>query len=74
MVVLVTGRATDRHKRPGVSRERRISDEGLERLERQLIEGRDISAMVLRQWIRRYGEAARELLRRYDRYTSALDE
>ena len=51
---------------PGVSRDERISDEGLQRLERQLQSGARISAMVLRQWVKRYGDDARELLQRYD--------
>jgi hypothetical protein len=51
---------------PGVTREARISDEGLRRLEKQLQTGAPISVMVLRQWIRRYGEDARQLLSRYD--------
>lgn len=50
---------------PGVSRDARISDEGLLRLERQLQSGARISAMVLRQWIKRYGDDAHDLLRRY---------
>ena len=52
---------------PGVSRENRISDEGLRRLEAQLQRGGQISDTVLAQWIRRYGDAARELVRRYGR-------
>lgn len=51
---------------PGVSRQNRISDEGLERLEKQLSSGVKISQPVLAQWVRRYGEAARLILRRYD--------
>jgi hypothetical protein len=50
---------------PGVSREQRISDEGLARLEKQLKLGIKINAQVLRQWIRRYGSAARDLLKKY---------
>ena len=49
---------------PGVSRDARISVEGLQRLERQLKAG-TISKVVLEQWIRRYGDAARELIERY---------
>lgn len=51
---------------PGVSRQTRISDEGLERLEKQLSAGVKISRLVLAQWVRRYGEEARVVLRRYD--------
>lgn len=50
---------------PGVSREQRISDEGLARLEKQLKLGIKINAQVLRQWVRRYGGAARDLLKKY---------
>jgi len=58
---------------PGVSREQRISDEGLARLEKQLTSGVNVSAMVLKQWIKRYGDAARELLKKHDKYTDELD-
>lgn len=50
---------------PGVSREKRISDEGLARLETQLQRGMKISSQVLLQWIKRYGEDARVLLKDY---------
>lgn len=50
---------------PGVSREKRISDEGLARLEIQLQRGMKISSQVLQQWIKRYGEDARVLLKDY---------
>lgn len=50
---------------PGVSREKRISDEGLARLENQLKLGIKINVQVLQQWIRRYGDAARVLLKKY---------
>lgn len=49
---------------PGVSREDRISEEGMARLEKQLRRG-NISAAVLKQWIKRYGEDARALIGRY---------
>lgn len=52
---------------PGVSREKRISDEGLARLEKQLKLGINIKAEVLQQWVRRYGDDARELLKKYHR-------
>lgn len=47
---------------PGVSREQRLGDEGLQRLEQQLKSGRPPSAQVLQQWVRRYGEAAEKLI------------
>jgi len=51
---------------PGVSREQRISEEGLKRLEKQLSLGVRINTDVLKQWVRRYGDAARKLLKKYD--------
>ena len=51
---------------PGISREQRISEEGLKRLEKQLRLGIRINTDVLKQWIRRYGDTARELLKKYD--------
>lgn len=50
---------------PGITRENRISDEGLKRLEIQLKGNRRPSQQVLEQWIKRYGEAAQELIDRY---------
>jgi hypothetical protein len=58
---------------PGVARAERISAEGLERLEKQLQSGVNISTVVLSQWIRRYGDPARRLIRKYNRYHKALD-
>ena len=52
---------------PGVSRDKRISDEGLARLEKHLKLGTKINAQVLQQWVRRYGDGARELLKKYNR-------
>ena len=57
---------------PGVSREARISDEGLQRLERHLAAGTNMSDMVLAQWVRRYGEAGRSVVRRHGRYHEDL--
>ena len=51
--------------RPGVSRNNRLSEEGLIRLQKQLANGAAISQPVLDQWIRRYGHDARELIERY---------
>jgi hypothetical protein len=59
---------------PGVSRETRISDEGLKRLENQLASGVNISDHVLAQWIRRYGEPARRLIRRYGRDDESFEQ
>lgn len=59
---------------PGVTRDERISEEGLQRLEAHLKSGARIGDAVLAQWIRRYGEAARELLKKYDCYTPGLEE
>lgn len=52
---------------PGVSRENRISDEGLARLDKQLQRGIKISRAVLGQWIKRYGDDARVIIDRYKR-------
>lgn len=59
--------------RPGVSRQDRLSDEGLTRLEKQLDSGVNISPKVLEQWIKRYGNAAREIINNYKRYRSKPD-
>ena len=56
---------SNRRHTPGVSRPERLSDEGLARLEKQLAAGVRISAVVLDQWIRRYGDAAREIIARH---------
>ncbi len=48
--------------KPGVSRQHRISDEGLQRLQKQLSSGVSISQQVLAQWVRRYGDAARNII------------
>ncbi len=55
------------HKKslPGISRENRISEEGLKRLRIQLESGRKISKPVLNQWIQRYGEKAIQLMNEY---------
>jgi len=51
---------------PGVSREQRIAEEGLQRLKRQLQSGIRISDMVLQQWEKRYGDEARIIIQRYN--------
>jgi len=51
---------------PGISRENRISDEGLKRLKKQLQSGSRISKPVLDQWVQRYGEKALQLLNEFD--------
>lgn len=58
---------------PGVSRQERISNEGLQRLEKQLARGVKINAPVLAQWIRRYGEPAREIIKQHNQYSAELD-
>lgn len=55
----------NRTPEPGVSRDNRISDDGLLRLQKQLDEGRKISRVVLAQWVKRYGEPARAMLEKY---------
>ena len=59
--------------RPGVSRQDRLSDEGLARLEKQLDSGVNISTLILEQWIKRYGNAAREIINKYKRGRSKPD-
>ena len=58
---------------PGVSREDRISDEGLQRLENHLQNGSRMNPMILKQWIKRHGEPARQLIKEYDQYHSDMD-
>ncbi len=50
---------------PGVTREQRISDEGLQRLEKHLKSGAKISQQVLQQWVKRYGNAATLIIDKY---------
>jgi hypothetical protein len=50
---------------PGIQRTNRIADQGLVRLKRQLETGARPSKLVLAQWIRRYGDRARDLLSGY---------
>lgn len=57
---------------PGVSRNERISAEGLQRLEKQLASKQRIGAIVLTQWIKRYGEPARNLIKKYACYTDDM--
>lgn len=64
---------TSRKPNPGVSREERISDAGLQRLEAHLAQGAKIGDAVLKQWIVRYGDAARRLLKHYDCYHEGLE-
>ena len=56
--------------KPGVSRSERLSGEGLKRLEIQLQRGARISEAVLRQWEKRYGEAALVLIKKYSKVRS----
>ena len=63
----------DNKPRPGITREARIDAEGLQRLERHLQRGARIGPVVLAQWIKRYGDAARELLRKYGQYDDKLE-
>ncbi len=64
----------DKKPSPGVSRQDRLSDEGLARLEKQLESGLNISGQVLAQWIKRYGDAARKIIIRHDRYRPEFDD
>ena len=58
---------------PGVSRDERLSNEGLQRLEKQLASGVRVNTPVLAQWIRRYGDEARQIIKRHGQYTVELD-
>jgi hypothetical protein len=55
----------DKKPVPGVSRSERLSNEGLTRLENQLKAGVNVSPMVLAQWIKRYGEPAVTIIKKY---------
>jgi hypothetical protein len=59
---------TNKKPEPGITRESRISQEGLQRFERQLQSGAAMSDVVLAQWIKRYGAPVVALLQRYGRY------
>ena len=59
---------------PGITRADRLSDEGMARLQKQLSSGARMSDTVLAQWIRRYGDPAREQIREHGRYTAEFDE
>ena len=61
------------HPIPGVSRTDRLSEEGLQRLEHHLRLGTAMQEAVLAQWIRRYGDPARAIIRRYGRYRPEFD-
>ena len=64
---------TKTNRTPGVSRGARLSDEGLQRLEKRLASGIRLNTPVLAQWIHRYGEAAREIIQRHGQYSAELD-
>lgn len=59
---------------PGVSRQQRFCEEGLQRLHRQLTGGAAMTDQVLAQWIKRYGDAARDIIRHANRYRDAFDD
>lgn len=59
---------------PGVSRQQRLTEEGLQRLHKQLSGGAAMTDTVLAQWIRRYGDAARDIIRHANRYHDAFDD
>ena len=59
---------------PGISREHRLSDEGLQRLEKQLESGAGISQQVLAQWIKRYGEHALKIIKKHGHYSPSIDK
>ena len=59
--------------RPGISRQNRLSDEGLRRLKKQLQSSAGISEQVLAQWIRRYGKDAEVLILESGRKLPSID-
>lgn len=61
-----------RKPEPGVSRGDRLSAEGLQRLERQLVSSMRVADPVLLQWVRRYGNTAISLIERHGRMTPEL--
>ena len=63
----------NRKQSPGVSRENRISDDGLQRLDKQLGSGIKVSPQVLAQWIRRYGEPAIKIIKKHGLYKPEMD-
>ncbi|MGD2119631.1 MAG: hypothetical protein PVG66_14835 [Chromatiales bacterium] len=52
-------------RQPGISRSQRVSEEGLQRLERQLTSGARLAPEILAQWVKRYGKPAQELIEQY---------
>lgn len=64
---------TNNKPTPGVSRGDRINNEGLERLEKQLARGVKIARPVLAQWIKRYGEPARQIIKKHGLYSSEFE-
>jgi hypothetical protein len=64
---------TQEHPIPGISRAERLSDEGLQRLENHLSLGTGMSESVLAQWIRRYGDPARAIIKRHGQYRPEFD-
>ena len=64
---------TNNKPTPGVSRGNRIYNEGLERLEKQLARGVKIARPVLAQWVKRYGDSARHIIKKYGLYCSEFD-
>ena len=59
-------------RRPGISRDNRISDDGLQRLEKHLQRGGHISHTVNAQSTRRSRDPAREIIRGAGRYHDDL--
>ena len=64
---------TDNKPTPGVTRNNRVSKQGLERLEKQLARGLKISRPILAQWIKRYGDPAKNIIKKYNLYSSEFD-
>ena len=59
---------------PGIERCNRISDEGVQRLQKHLQCGTKMQPQVLAQWLKRYGEPVRCLLKQYQCYSEDLED
>lgn len=64
---------TQKPPQPGIGRMDRDAAEGLQRLQNHLQNGAAVSDRILAQWISRYGEPARALIKRYGLYRAEFD-
>ena len=63
---------TQHKPHPGVARPERDAEESLKRLAKHL-SGGTMSRVVLRQWIKRYGDKARDLIKQHKQYDDDLE-